>query len=90
MKSHVGVFSKDSRRLKMVDFQVFSFAYNYCCFFNNLLVWGVQEGKNLIPTVILKEKSPSAIRRLACFILSVYEGAKSQNFRVRNLMKVAN
>ena len=40
VKSRFGVFSKDSRHVKIVDFQVFIFAYNHCCFFNNLLVFG--------------------------------------------------
>ena len=37
LKSHIWVSSKDSRRLKIVDLQVFNFAYDYCCFLNNLV-----------------------------------------------------
>ena len=49
--------------------------------FNNLLIWGVQEGNNFIPTVVLKEKSASAIRRREGFILGAQEGANWQIFR---------
>ena len=76
-------FTKISRRLKIVDFQVFIFAYNHCCFVIIYLFWRVQEGKNLIPTVVLKEKSTSAIRRREGSILRAREGAKSQISRVR-------
>ena len=38
----------------------------------------VQEGKNLIPTCVLKEKSTSAIRRLEGSIQGAQEGAKWQ------------
>ena len=47
------------------------------------LFWRVQEGKNLIPTVVLKEKSTSAIRRREGSILRAREGAKSQISSVR-------
>ena len=43
----------------------------------------VQEGKNLIPTVVLKEKSTSAIRRRESSILRARENAKSQISSVR-------
>ena len=65
----------------MVDFQVFIFAYNHLCFLIIYLFGVVQESKNLIPTVVLKEKSTSAIRRLQGFILGAQEGAKWQIFR---------
>ena len=37
LNSQIWVSSKDSRRLKIVDLQVFNFAYNYLCFLNNLV-----------------------------------------------------
>ena len=43
----------------------------------------VQEGKNLMPTRVLKEKSTSAIRRLEGSTLSAQENAKWQISRVR-------
>ena len=83
VKSHFGVFSKDSRRLKIVGFHFFIFVYNHVCFVIICLFWGAQEGKNLILSWLLKEKSRSAIPRLECCILSAEEGAKWQISWVR-------
>ena len=37
LKSRVWVCSRDPRRLKIVDYRVFNFAYNYCRFVNDLV-----------------------------------------------------
>ena len=52
--------------------------------------WKVQQGKNLILTGILKEKSPRASRRIQRFIWGVEDGAKLQNFRVRKKLYFPN
>ena len=86
MKTHFAAFSKHSRRLKMIDFHVFVFAYITDVFLIFRPFGGVKEGQILIPTGILKQKSTSAVRRLQGVILDAQEGAKCWNFSVRKML----